>query len=68
MYGVIRGLKITVGRCLFFLPTNVTMTWGAKGRDRELARSSPDESDTWIFDPQKLSDQTFEPKDRWVLG
>ena len=68
MYGVILGLKNTVGLCLFFLPTNVTITRDAKGRDRELARSSPDESDTWIFDPQKLNDRTFEPNDRWVLG
>ena len=68
MYGVILGLKNTVGLCLFFLPTNVTMTRDANGRDGELARSSADESDTWIFDPLNVSDRTFEPKDRWVLG
>jgi hypothetical protein len=34
----------------------------------DLARSSPVETDTWSFDPSKLSDRSVEQRDDWVLG
>ena len=44
--------------------------WAAKqhARDGELARSSPVDRDTWIFDPSKVSGPSSEQVDDWVLA
>ena len=34
----------------------------------ERAASSPADTDTWSFDPSKLSDPSVEQSDHWVLG
>lgn len=47
-----------------------TMIWvltDQHSRDSELKRSCPVETDTWSFDPSKLSDRSVEPNDDWVL-
>jgi hypothetical protein len=68
VHDVVLGLTIIVGLFLFFLPTIIAITRDAKRRDTEPARSWPIESDTWNFDPVKLSDRSAEPKDHWVLS
>ena len=37
-------------------------------RDGERASSLPVGTDTWSFDPSKLSDRSVEQSDEWVLG
>jgi len=47
-----------------------TVIWAAKkhARDGELARSSPVDGDTWIFDRSKVSDPSAEQSNDWVLA
>ena len=48
-----------------------TVIWVLRERpplQPELAASSPVDTDSWSFDPSKLSDRTVEQSDHWVLG
>jgi hypothetical protein len=67
VYGVILGITLIVGLCLYFLPSIIAITRGAKRRDDELARSWSLELDTWSLDPSNLRELSVEPKDQWVL-
>lgn len=47
-----------------------TVIWAAKQhvRSGKLARVSPVDGDTWIFDRSKLSDPSAEQSDDWLLA